>query len=147
MNLQQVIKVAFKRFKTAFLTPSVTVEYPAVYKQPPHGSRVAIRNLFSECIGCHDCEAKCPMDCIKMNTEDFSKLDKVPKTAKGIIFEKKVTSFIIDYNECTNCGICVEVCPTQALSFDKNFIQPKQKQKQLILDLVHKPRSLRKDED
>lgn len=144
--LQRIVQMAFKRLKVAMTTPSVTVEYPAVYRQPAHGSRLSIRNLFSECIGCHDCETKCPVDCIKILSESYPSIDRAPKTSKGIIFEKKVTSFIIDYNQCVNCGICVDICPTQALSFDKNFITPKQKSTLLAIDLVHKPRSLRKEQ-
>jgi Fe-S-cluster-containing hydrogenase component 2 len=27
---------------------------------------------------------------------------------------------VIDEEKCTNCGKCVKMCPTRALSFDKN---------------------------
>ena len=70
-------------------------------------------------------------------------MDKVPKTSKGVLFEKKVVNFKIDYSQCVNCGVCVDICPTEALSFEKNFVAPRQKFHLLNPDLVHKPRSLR----
>ncbi len=143
MMSSKLFRLIWKRLSTAFTWPSATVEYPAVYRQPPHGSRVAIRNNFAECIGCHDCEKKCPVQCISIVSEDFPSKEKTPITSKGVVFEKKVTSYKIDYNQCVSCGICIDICPTEALSYEKNFIVPRQKNNLLILNLVHRPRSVR----
>ncbi len=146
MNFSKLFKLSLLRLKVAMGTPPSTVEYPAVYRQPPHGARVAIRNHLSECIGCHDCEKKCPVQCISIVSEDFPSKDKIPTTSKGVVFEKKVVSYKIDYNSCVNCGVCVDICPTNALSFDKNFTAPRFKSALLILDQVHRPRSLRNEQ-
>lgn len=146
MSLMSIMKLSFKRLTYALGTPAATVQYPAVYRQPPHGTRVAIRNNFPDCIGCHDCEKKCPVQCIAILSENFIEGEKVPKSAKGMVFEKKVVSYKIDYSQCVNCGICIDICPTEALSFEKTFINPRQKIHLLNPDLVHKPRALRQEQ-
>ena len=146
MNLYGLIKLSFKRLKLAFSFPSATVQYPAVYRQPPHGTRVAIRNNFAECIGCHDCEKKCPVQCISIMSEVVIAEEKRPMTSKSVLFEKKVVSYKNDYTQCVNCGVCIEICPTEALSFEKNFIVPRQRFNLLQPDLVHKPRALRAEQ-
>lgn len=143
MNFNGIFKLAYLRLKVAMKSPSTTVEYPAVYRQPPHGSRVAIRNTLTECTGCLECEKKCPVHCISIASEDYPTGSKIPTTSKGVVFERKVVSYKIDYNQCVNCGICIDVCPTEALSFDKDFILPRAKSALLVLDQVHRPRSLR----
>jgi formate hydrogenlyase subunit 6/NADH:ubiquinone oxidoreductase subunit I len=78
-----------------------------------------------------------------MVTEEFPQKDKRPTTSRGIVFEAKVTSYRIDYNQCINCGICVDICPTQALSYDKKFVFPRTRSSLLALDQVHRPRTIR----
>ena len=143
MNIFNLLKLSFLRLKLALTYPAATVQYPAVYRQPPHGTRVAIRNNFAECTGCHECEKKCPVHCISIISENFLENDKKPKTSKGVLFDKKVISYKIDYAQCVNCGICIDVCPTESLSYEQNFTVPRQKLNLLNPDLVHRPRSLR----
>ena len=57
------------------------------------------------CISCLMCEQICPDDCITMEWE------KAP-TGKGRILK----SFIIDYQRCCLCGLCVDPCPTKPLT-------------------------------
>jgi formate hydrogenlyase subunit 6/NADH:ubiquinone oxidoreductase subunit I len=45
-----------------------------------------------------------------------------------------------------NCGLCVDICPTASLTNDKVFILPRQDTRHLIIDLVHKPRTLRREQ-
>jgi formate hydrogenlyase subunit 6/NADH:ubiquinone oxidoreductase subunit I len=144
--LGELSKILFKRFKFAIQQPTATVEYPSVIKQAPQNSRVSLRNNFAECIGCHKCEEKCPTKCISITSEDYPSKEKAPRTSHGVIFEKRVTSFKIDFASCVNCGICVDVCPTNSLTNDKNFISPRQNEKHLVIDLVHRPRSLRREQ-
>ncbi len=63
--------------------------------------------IFSEelCIGCLLCEQACPDDCISIVA------DKRP-SGKG----KMAKSFIIDYERCCFCGLCVDPCPTTPIT-------------------------------
>lgn len=53
----------------------------------------------AECVGCWRCFVFCPEGVIKRNRED-----------------KKVE---VDFDYCKSCGICVEVCPTEAITMEK----------------------------
>jgi formate hydrogenlyase subunit 6/NADH:ubiquinone oxidoreductase subunit I len=123
-----------------------TVEFPYVVKHAPQHARVSLRNNFAECIGCHKCEEVCPVQCIDILSEEFTPDTKIPKSSKGIIFERRVTSFKIDFTTCVNCGVCVDVCPTTSLTYDKNFVAPRQDSRHLVMDLVHRPRTLRREQ-
>jgi formate hydrogenlyase subunit 6/NADH:ubiquinone oxidoreductase subunit I len=135
-----------KRLKTLSQEPSATVEFPYVIRHAPQGARVSLRNNFSECIGCHKCEAVCPVQCIEIVSENFPSKEKVPRTSRGVLFEKRVTSYKIDFNQCVNCSICVEICPTESLSTERVFVGPRQDSRHLKIDLVHRPRALRRDQ-
>jgi formate hydrogenlyase subunit 6/NADH:ubiquinone oxidoreductase subunit I len=69
------------------------------------------------CILCRACEDVCPWECIFMMSPDIvqgaenSELKTLSETAGAI--------FIIDDNECTRCGICVDRCPPGALFYSK----------------------------
>ena len=62
------------------------------------------------CVGCLACERVCPDRCILIDTESRD-------GHKG----KFVTNFIIDFNVCSFCGLCVEVCPVPALVFTSDI--------------------------
>jgi formate hydrogenlyase subunit 6/NADH:ubiquinone oxidoreductase subunit I len=144
--LGKLSKLVVKRFKSLMNQPAATVEYPYVVRHAPHNARVSLRNNFSECIGCRKCEEICPAACIDIATEPYPSKEKAPKTSKGLVFEARVSSFKIDFSTCVNCGLCVEFCPTGSLTNDKNFVAPRQDRRHLTLDLVHRPRTLRRDQ-
>lgn len=141
-----ILDTFVKRLKFVVKKRAATVEFPYVVNHAPQNSRVSLRNNFNECIGCHKCEEVCPVSCLNITSEDFPSKDKAPKTSHGVVFEKRVTSFKIDFNTCILCGICVEICPTESLTNDKNFVQPRQDSRHLTIDLVHRPRTLRRDQ-
>ncbi|MDZ4677573.1 MAG: 4Fe-4S binding protein [Oligoflexia bacterium] len=143
MRLSRIIA---NRLKALSQEPSATVEFPYAIRHAPQGARVSLRNNFSECIGCLKCEAVCPVQCIDITSENFPTQEKVPRTSKGVLFEKRVTSYVIDFNQCVNCGLCVGICPTGSLTNERTFITPRQDERHLKIDLVHRPRALRKDQ-
>ncbi len=63
------------------------------------------------CIKCRDCVEECPENLF------FS-----PPTPIG---EKRKLDFIDPEDKCTHCGLCIDVCPTNALKFKpKNYVDP-----------------------
>jgi len=126
-----------------FKTPPFTVEYPFVVKSLPGSSRTMIRNNFKECTGCLRCQEICPVQAIEIEGFEYSKTMRRPLSKSGIPFEREIESFRINYSSCVMCGICVNICPTQSLGFAKNFLKPELTSKNLIVDLVHVPRSVR----
>jgi formate hydrogenlyase subunit 6/NADH:ubiquinone oxidoreductase subunit I len=144
--MAQLSRVILRRLKSLVTQPVATVEFPYVVRHAAQGARVSLRNNFSECIGCHRCEAACPTQCIQLTSEAYSSKEKAPKTSKGVVFEARLTSFKIDFNRCLNCGICVETCPTGSLSNEKHFVLPRQENKHLVIDLIHRPRTFRRDQ-
>lgn len=94
-----------------FFKPHITIEYPK--EKPDLAPRFrGVPRLRRDpgtgeelCIGCLLCEQICPDDCISIV------VDKRP-SGKG----KMAKSFIIDYERCCFCGLCVDPCPTTPIT-------------------------------
>jgi len=91
--------------------PHITLEYPR--ERPALAPRFrGVPRLRRDpesgeelCVGCLLCEQICPDDCISIV------VDKRPG-GKG----KMAKSFIIDYERCCFCGLCVDPCPTTPIT-------------------------------
>lgn len=111
--LVDLLKGMWVTFKYTF-TKKVTIQYPEQVKEPRERFRGILRLQRNEqneplCIACKMCEKSCPESCFSIEgiRNDAGKL----KPAK---FDWKM-------QRCSFCGICVEVCPTDALRFSKEF--------------------------
>jgi NADH-quinone oxidoreductase subunit I len=60
------------------------------------------------CIICFKCERICPDRCIHIEAEGKGK-------------ERVLTRFDIEMDKCCYCGLCVEVCPTEAIVFVPHY--------------------------
>jgi formate hydrogenlyase subunit 6/NADH:ubiquinone oxidoreductase subunit I len=138
------LRLIWERVLEGFRYRPVTIEYPFVAKPLPQMARTRLRNNFPDCTGCLDCEAQCPTQAIKIGASPFPYTVGLPKTSKGIEFERNVESFEIDYSQCVLCGICVSACSTESLTFDRRLFPPKIHAANLKVDLVHIPRSMRR---
>ncbi len=78
------------------------------------------------CTGCASCAKFCPLGIIKIVTSPSGKL-----TAEGETFNIDV--FDIDIGRCMFCGICVEVCPYDALHMGSNFEQFQYERNALVI--------------
>jgi NADH-quinone oxidoreductase subunit I len=98
------------------LRPVVTVQYPRekidmtpnfrghteLVKDPETGTH--------RCIVCMMCDRDCPSNCITV-------LGETREGVKG----KVLTAYHLDFTKCSLCGICVEVCPTNALCYSREY--------------------------
>jgi len=70
------------------------------------------------CIQCAKCSIACPHATIRAKLYDPALLEKAPETfksadAKGKEFEGKKWTIQIAPEDCTGCGLCVQVCPAK----------------------------------
>ena len=94
------------------LSKAVTIQYPDEADPLPVRSRGVIALKEENCTVCMLCARECPDWCIYI--EGHKSVREAPGGKKG----KKVNildRFAIDYALCMYCGICVEVCPYDAL--------------------------------
>ena len=97
-----------------FFKPIVTVQYPRekIIMTPRYRGHTQLA-LDAEtgthtCIACELCARTCPSQLI---------------TVKGFKVEKKKLpwQYIIEYQYCSLCGLCLEVCPTAALEWSDEY--------------------------
>ncbi len=92
--------------------PVVTAEYPEVAPVLPPRSRGVIALLEENCTVCMLCARECPDWCIYIDSH------KETVTVEGAARDRQRNvrdRFAIDFSLCMYCGICVEVCPFDAL--------------------------------
>ncbi len=70
------------------------------------------------CIQCGKCNMACPHAVIRMKIYDSALLEKAPAgfratEAKGREFAGKMFTIQVSPEDCTGCGLCVEVCPAK----------------------------------
>ncbi len=116
---------------------SVTEQYPDVKPELPPRSRGVIALLEESCTVCMLCARECPDWCIYIDSHK----EVVPATEPGARDRTRnmLDRFAIDFSLCMYCGICIEVCP-----FDALFWSPEFEYAELdIRDLVHEKDRLR----
>ncbi len=99
-----------------FVKPVVTVQYPRQKIQMSPRYRGYPQLILDpdtqthRCIACEMCSRICPSQLI---------------TVEGAKFpgekQKRGTRYIHEHYYCSLCGLCVEVCPTTALEFSKEY--------------------------
>ena len=101
------------------LTHTHTAEYPDQAPALPPRSRGVIALTEENCTSCMLCARECPDWCIFI---DSHKEELPPTTPGGRARQRNVLDrFAIDYSLCMYCGICVEVCPFDALHWSPHF--------------------------
>ncbi len=100
------------------LTPAVTQQYPHVKPDLPARTRGVIALKEANCTVCYKCSRECPDWCIYI---DAHKESHDPASGGKARSAKVLDRFAIDYALCMYCGICVEVCPFDALFWSPEF--------------------------
>jgi NADH-quinone oxidoreductase subunit I len=101
-----------------FLRRSVTQQYPNVKPDLPARTRGVIALKEENCTVCYKCSRECPDWCIYI---DAHKETHPPASGGKARSVKVLDRFAIDYALCMYCGICVEVCPFDALFWSPEF--------------------------
>ena len=105
-------------FKHLFKHNTV-IQYPDEKQDLPPRTRGVIALKEENCTVCMLCSRECPDWCIYI---DSHKETLPPKRAGGRQRKRNVLDrFAIDYALCMYCGICVEVCPYDALFWSPEF--------------------------
>ena len=100
------------------LQPSITQEYPDEKPDLPPRTRGVIALKAENCTVCWKCSRECPDWCIYIESH---KETHPPSTGGRARSVKVLDRFAIDYALCMYCGICVEVCPFDALFWSPEF--------------------------
>lgn len=96
-----------------------TQRYPKVKPELPARSRGVIALLEENCTACMLCARECPDWCLYI---DSHKETVPPATEAGRARQRNVVDrFAIDFSLCMYCGICIEVCPFDALFWSPEF--------------------------
>jgi NADH-quinone oxidoreductase subunit I len=109
---------------------STTRQYPDVEPELPPRSRGVIALLEENCTVCMLCARECPDWCIYI---DSHKEEVIVPGAARARQRNVLDRFDIDFALCMYCGICIEVCPFDALHWTPEFEYAETD----VLDLLH----------
>jgi len=116
---------------------SVTEHYPDTQPELAPRTRGVIALFEENCTVCMLCARECPDWCIYI---DSHKETVAPVAPGGRERSRNVLDrFAIDFSLCMYCGICIEVCPFDALFWSPEFEYAETD----ILDLTHERDKLR----
>jgi len=114
---------------------------PASAQQLPARSRGVIGLLEENCTVCMLCARECPDWCIYIEShkEPTPAEPGAPPRRGGRQVRNALDRFAIDFSLCMYCGICIEVCPYDALFWSPEFSYAETD----IRDLTHERGRLR----
>ena len=112
------------------LSRSVTQQYPREKPDLPARTRGVIALKQENCTVCWKCAKWCPDWCIYIESH---KETHEPASGGRARSAKVLDRFAIDFALCMYCGICVEVCPFDALFWSPEFEYAEYD----VLELIH----------
>ena len=118
--------------------PKVTEQYPEnrATLDIPERFRATLEFIYDEngrhkCIACGSCERNCPNQTISIT----KRMVDLPDGKKKM----KLDKYMYDLGSCTFCGLCVQVCPTNAIKFSNDFEQAVFTRAKLVKQLNYLP--------
>jgi NADH-quinone oxidoreductase subunit I len=100
-------------------TKPVTVNYPVVKEELHPRARGVIALDEEACTSCMLCSRSCPDWCIYIEAHKEAKAPEKP--GGRVKVRAELDRFDIDYALCMYCGICVDVCPFDALFWTPEY--------------------------
>jgi NADH-quinone oxidoreductase subunit I len=125
-----LLKGMWLTLRTLFKKP-VTINYPKEKEVPVARARGVIALDIEACTVCMLCARECPDWCIYI--EGHKELQPPSKPGGRPRSRATLDRFDIDYALCMYCGICVEVCPFDALFWSPEYEYSEGK----ISDMLH----------
>lgn len=115
------LKITLNRF----FGKKVTVHYPEEkIPMPPRFRGGELDLAHDKCIACGLCAMACPNRVIELTT----RMDEQKK--------RHLTSYVYHSGRCLYCNYCIEVCPTAAICWDKNYENSRYSRQQLDIDCL-----------
>jgi NADH-quinone oxidoreductase subunit I len=144
--------VGLKVTAVNFASPEVTVHYPRQVVPSLEGYRGHIELVpnpdqphKSKCIACNTCVRTCPGACISLTASKPKKKEADSKDSTGSESgenpkakkaKPELESFVLDFNYCCLCGLCVQNCPTGALRFSNDVYLAGTGRQDFVFDLL-----------
>jgi NADH-quinone oxidoreductase subunit I len=130
-GLAKGLAVTFKTMINTWTKGAVTVQYPHEKEELAPRTRGVIALKEENCTVCMLCARECPDWCIYIEGHKEKRPPRreggKPRTVNAL------DRFDIDYALCMYCGICVEVCPFDALFWTPEY----EYSESSIADLLH----------
>jgi NADH-quinone oxidoreductase subunit I len=110
-----------------------TVQYPEEREGTAprfHGRHQLNRHPdgLEKCIGCEPCAWACPADAIYVEGADNTEENRMsPGERYGKVYQ-------INYLRCVFCGLCIEACPTRALTMTNEYELADDSREKLIFE-------------
>lgn len=127
-----------------FVQPQITVHYPrqtvdniSTYKGHIQLVGKPKQPDVAKCICCMLCVTSCPSGCIKVVKTKAPKLpeDAPPDTPKPKA-PKTPSKWTLNYNLCSLCGTCAEVCPVKSIEYSTDVYVAGYERKEFEYDML-----------
>lgn len=113
-----------------FVKPIVTVQYPRQKLEMTPAYRGHTEFILHDdtathsCIACEMCSRICPSKLITLEGVKVDAKKKLP------------SKYVIEYQYCSLCGLCIESCPTNALKWSNEYRMANFHREDNVIDLL-----------
>ena len=95
-----------------YFAKSVTLNYPVVKQPMKKNFRGMVDLIPPDCVICYQCIKICPVAALDLGHKNVVVAEKK---------EKEITKFTFNGELCCYCGLCEEICPTDAIFLNQMY--------------------------